>query len=274
MQPLSPDDLLIRQTPVQGNQWIDGSVSDGEEVKPAIPLERFQALEHVIRDFPLHPNPYLELSKIYLSSSRWNDAKRVLDLAVERFPEHEELSFLREESQIARSLQLYCVAEQEYQLEPTSITQERLDRCRVELNVLREKICNSRLQRHPERWELYLPLATALENLGKTGEAIRFLSKAAQEPKLRAEAALQLGATFERAGKIPEALSAYRRAALFRVPPPTTAIRLQALNAAADLAERSNMIDSARRYVELLSTDAPHDQSLQARLNHLRSTPL
>ncbi len=273
MQPLTPKDLLVRHDPVERDRWTTGETLEGGQV-PAVPLERFQTLEHVLRDSPIHVDPYLELARIYLQSSRWNDAKRVLDLAFSRFPEDEDVNFLREEAQIARSLQLFSEAEKEHADEPTRLTQENLDRCRIELNVLRENVCRSRLERHPEQAELNLPLATALENLGNRDEAIGCLQKAVVHPKLRASAALQLGQVFERANRIPEALSSYRRAALFRVPPPSEEIKRKALAAAADLAQRSNLIDSARRYVEMLVELLPHDEALANRLAELRKSPL
>jgi tetratricopeptide (TPR) repeat protein len=277
MQPLSPRDLLIRQNPVESDQWeTEGErhARQAQATTPQITLERFQTLERVIRDNPLQVDPYLELARIYLHENRWVDARRVLDMALARFPNDEEANFLREEAQLARALQLHSMAEAEQAAEPTSLTAENVERSRVQLNVLRQQVCLSRLARHPDQLELYLPLSLALENLGQRDEAIRALEKAVTQPALRAEAALQLGVILTRARRIPEALAAFRRAALFRVPPPPPEIKYQALSAAADLAERSNMIDSARRYVALLLEMQPNDASLRARLTDLQNRPL
>ena len=270
MDPLTPESLLIRHNPVDDDQWIE----DRGPSTSTVSLERFQTLEHVVRDSPLTVDPYLELSRIYLGSSRWTDAKRILDLAFERFPENEDVAYLREEAQINRSLQLLANAKAEHTTEPTQLTQERLARCHVDLNVLRERVCKQRLLRHPEQLQLNLPLATALENLGKKDEAIARLREVVREPRLRASAAYQLGQTLERAGQIPEALSAYRRAALFRVPPATNEMRWKSLSAAADLARRFGMVDSERRYVEMLCAMRPTDADLAQRLDQLRDTPL
>ncbi len=277
MEPISPKDLLLRHNPVEFDQWETESERKeraAQTTAPRITLERFQTLERVIRDNPLHAEPYLELARIYLQDSRWLDARRVLDSAVARFPEDEAVNYLREESQLARALQLHSEAEAEHASEPTSITQDNLERSRVQLNVLRKQVCLSRLQRHPEQLALNLPLATALENLGQRDEAISVLEAGIALPTLRAEASLQLGFTLSRARRIPEALAAFRRAALFRVPPPTPEIKQQALMAAADLAERSNMIDSARRYVAMLLELKPDDSLLSERLKALQSRSL
>ncbi len=274
MQPLSPKDLLIRQHPVDAEQWETDAHRESREQIPGVALERFQTLERVIRDHPLQVDPYLELARIYLKDGRWNDSRRVLELAVAKFPENEPAHFLREEALLARSLQLHSAAEAQHAAEPTRLTSENLDRARIELNVLRQSVCESRLQRHPQQLALHLPLATALENLGKRQEAIDSLKKALGVPALRAQAALQLGHVYERARRIPEALSAYRRAAMFRVPPPSDSVKLQALMAAADLAYRSHMVDSARRYMALLLELEPNNTQFQTRLAELQHQPL
>ncbi len=223
MEPLTPDDLLIRPSPVELERWLE------EEPAPKqtnVTLERFQTLEHLIRENPLTADPYLELARIYLQRNRWTDAKRVLENASQRFPEHEQVNFLHEEAQLARSLQLLWEAQAAHRQEPTRLTEESVDRSRLELNVLREKICRARLSRHPQQLELHLPLATALSNLDRPDQAIASLQLAGAQPKLRSAAAWQLGQLLESLHRVPEALSAYRRAALFRVPPPSPDIKL------------------------------------------------
>lgn len=268
MEPLSPEDLLIRHKPIDEEHWFDPP--GGEKAGPLVPLERFQALEHVIRDSPINVDPYLELARIYLQASRWNDAKRVLELAVGRFPENEEANYLHEEAKINRSLQLLKVAKEEHEAEPTRLTLETLNRCNMELNVLREKVCRSRLARNPEQLELNIPLATALENLGHVPEAIQCLIQAVKQPELRARAGIHLGQLYERAKQVPQALSAYRRAAFFRVPAPTDEEKILALTSLANLAQRCGMVDSCCRYTEMLLEMQPHNQHLKQRLLELQ----
>ncbi len=273
MPPLTPNDLLIRHNPVEMGRWVDGGDATPQATR-LVSLERFQLLEQALRDNPIHSEPYLELAKIYLQNSRWVDAKRVLDLACNRFPDHEEIQFLREEAQLARALQLHWEAQKEYKAEPTRLTEEPLQRAGVELNVVRERVCRARLARHPADTYLNLPLAVALHNLGNSDAAIRLLATTSQEAKLRAEACLQLGGILESGQRIPEALSAYRKAAMFRVPPPSAEVRAGALRAAAQLAERHNLVDSARRYLAMLVEIEPENKDYQARLQQLKNAPL
>ncbi|QDV24251.1 tetratricopeptide repeat protein [Aureliella helgolandensis] len=269
MDPLTPKDHLIRRNPVEVAAWLEEGEPDKATSGSPIKLERFQALEQTLRDHPITVEPYLELAKIYLGSQRWTDARRVLELAISRFDEEEEVHYLLEESQLARSLQLYNQAQQEYASEPTVLTKESFERSRIELNVLRERVCLSRLARHPEQVELYLPLATAQEELENQQAAMESLQKVLQVPSLRASAALQLGELYRRAGQIPAALSSFRRAAMFRVPPPAPEIKRRALQSAADLAEEAGLFDSTQRYLELLLEMSPDDVELQQRMRSM-----
>lgn len=264
--PLNPDDLIIRQ-PVRKDESSDQS-------SPLYTLERFQELERVIRDIPLTVDPYLELAEIYRNAARWNDARKVLEKAVSRFPEDERATYLYEESQMSRSLELCSIAEAEHQAEPTSLTLEKLQRCQLEWNVLRERIFRDRLKRQPEQMDLMLPLAESLDELERRDEAIALLEQASQLPPLRATASLQLGKLLEKVGRVPEALSAYRRAALFRVPPPSLSLQVDALKRAAHLAESHHLLDSARRYLKLLVELQPNDSSIQQHLATLPSDSL
>lgn len=259
MKPLKPEDMLLRSTPVGTDRWSKSiDPNSGTQPNP-IQLERFQELEQTIRNNPVSSAPYIELARIYLHQERWVDAKRVLDRAAELFSSDENVLFLREEAQLARSLQLLSHAEAEYRAEPTILTEKELTRSKLELNAIREKVCRARLERHPHQLELTIPLAEALEGLDRSSESIEYLQKAATEPGLRAAACLKLGEVLERTGRVTDALSAYRRAALFRAPPTTTAIQVAALTRAAELSFQTRMIDSAHRYIEMLQQIEPQN---------------
>ncbi len=171
MKPLKPDDLLIRHTPVEHNRWVDGSANNNSRSKP-VRLERFQELEQTLRNNPVQSEPYMELARIYLHKERWVDAKRVLDRAADLFTEEEEVLFLREEAQLARSLQLLSAAEAEYQRVRDPVTEKELARAKLDLNAMRERVCRSRLARHPDQLELTIPLAEALSGLDRSEEAL------------------------------------------------------------------------------------------------------
>lgn len=260
MKPLKPDDLLLRNSPVDQDRWTEAqAASDGSPAMRAIRLERFQELEQIIRNNPVQPEPYVELARIYLHQEKWIDAKRILDRAADQFSSNEDVLYLREESQLARSLHLLACAEAEYRRVPNDVSEKELERAKLDLNAMREKVCRARLVRHPEHLELTIPLADALEGLDRSEEAIDYLRRAAQDPELRSQANLKLGEIFERMRRVTDALSAYRRAALFRVPPPPANMRLLALTKAAELALKHKLLDSAARYVAMLRELEPQN---------------
>ncbi|MFK7735247.1 MAG: hypothetical protein AB8B50_04415 [Pirellulaceae bacterium] len=272
MEPNSPKDLLLRPKYDEDGEPVSASVSNslGREV----PLERFQTLEKVVRDSPITVEPYIELATIYFDQHRWSDVRRVLDLGLAKFPEDEQANYLHEEAQLLRSLEIYNQAKAAHEAEPTRLTLEPLERSKLEVNVLREKVCRARLARHPEQLELNLTLATALENLGQIDEATLCLEAAVTSKDIRSEAALRLGRLYEKSNRITDALSAYRRAAFFRLPAPSEETKVAALMAAANLSEKAGMVDSAQRYIEMLSELQPQNSALQQRLQELRQRPL
>ncbi len=130
------------------------------------------------------------------------DAKRILDRAAEQFSNDEDVLYLREESLLARSLHLLACAEAEYRRVPNEVSEKEMQRAKLDLNSMREKVCRGRLVRHPDHLELTIPLADALEGLDRSEEAIDYLRRAAQDPDLRGQANLKLGEIFERMGRV------------------------------------------------------------------------
>lgn len=260
MKPLKPDDLLIRNTPVNQDRWTQAEEAGATgSSRSVVRLERFQELEQTIRNNPVQPEPYIELARIYLHQEKWIDAKRILDRAADQFSSDEDVLYLREESQLARSLHLLAYAEAEYRRVPNETSEKELQRAKLDLNAMRERVCRARLVRHPEHLELTIPLADALEGLDRSEEAVEYLRQAGLDPDLRAQANLKLGEIFQRMGRVTDALAAYRRAALFRIPQPPPAIRLAALTKAAELALEHRLLDSAARYVAMLRELEPQN---------------
>ncbi len=65
----------------------------------------------------------------------------MLDRAADLFTHDEEVIYLREESLLARSLQLLAAAEAEMKRVPNEISEKELVRARLDLNAVREKVC-------------------------------------------------------------------------------------------------------------------------------------
>ncbi|MFY8201667.1 MAG: hypothetical protein ACOVLE_13405, partial [Pirellula staleyi] len=133
-----------------------------------------------------------------------------------------------------------------------------------------------RYRRHPDQREILINWAIGLRQLSRFEEAVELLNKATEAPELRARASLQLGMCYQTLNRPLEALSAFRKASLFRVPPPEPKIRQRALELALELAEELSLIDSARYYAEQLLVDCDKSKrdQIEKRLKRLESTDL
>ncbi len=242
----------------------------------SIPLERFQYLEQEIRNCPANSAPYVELGQIYINQERWNDAKRVLEAGVQLCPECEPLVMMREELLLHQASQLLQHAKTALAQDPSDETRYGLEQAEVNLANERIRVCRDRFGRHPDQKEILINWAIGLRQLARFDEAIELLVRAADEPELRARANLQLGMCYQTLGRPLDALDAFRKAALFRAPPPEPKIRLRALELALDLAEESRLIDSARFYAEQILVDCDRARQIEVkeRLRKLESLDL
>lgn len=243
---------------------------------PSIPLQRFQELEQAIKHSPANEAPYIELGRIYLEQKRWGDAKRVLDAGVQFCAECEPLLLMREDLTLHLATQHVDEAKTRCAQKPTE--QNRYDLEQAEINLANERIriCSHRFARRPEDKDILIPWAIALRQLGRHDESVELLAKAAEVPSLRARASLQLGMCLQYLNRPLEALSALRKAALFRSPPPDPALRLRALELAASIAEENQLIDAAIFYTEqwLSVIDVKRRSEVESRLASLRTKPL
>jgi tetratricopeptide (TPR) repeat protein len=138
----------------------------------------------------------------------------------------------------------------------------------------RIQFCRSRFQRHPDQFELLIIWSGALKDLKRFEEAIPLLEQAAQHAPYRARACYEIGHCQQQLNRPIEALSAYRKAALFRAPPPDPQLRALALSMAFELSHRLGMVDSAIRYAELLIQDGtPQAAKLSKRVELLKHSP-
>jgi len=226
--------------------------------KPAaIPLERFQQLEQEIRHAPAVAAPYEDLAKIYLQRERWTDARRILDAGIINCPEHEPIRLMHEDLLLIQASQL--VEEAKNQLAQRHTPENRYALEQAEINLINEriKVCSERHKRYPEQKDVLITWGIALRQSHRYSEAAEILREAATDLKLRARASLQLGMCLQLLDKPLEALSAFRRASLFRSPPPDPKVASMALELAAKLAEDLGLIDSAIYYLEELAARDP-----------------
>ncbi|AMV35532.1 Tetratricopeptide repeat protein [Pirellula sp. SH-Sr6A] len=239
---------------------------------PVIPLVRFQQLEQEIRHAPAVAGPYEELATIYLQTERWTDARRVLDAGIKNCPEHEPIVRMHEDLQLTLATQLLDAAKKEAAQSPSD--KARYDLEQAEINLLNERIrvCRDRFARHPDQTEILITLGIALRQSKRFEEAIEVLQVASRELALRARASLQMAMSYQSLGKPLDALSQFRRAALFRSPPPDPKVAMTALELASKLAEEVGLIDSAIYYLSELAKQAPKDSvAIEKKIDTLRT---
>jgi tetratricopeptide (TPR) repeat protein len=227
-------------------------VENKEPQNPKIPIHRFQALEQIIKNNPASPQPYVELATFYIDGDQWRNAKRVLEQGVLHNAEDETIISLFEDVRLRLSRNAMDAAARKYQQLGGEVDRRELDQSELELAALQFEVSEARFLRHPHQYDLLVMSAIALRRLGRVDEAISRLEHAQHFPACRASASLHLGNCLESQSRVIEALAAYRCAALFRSPPPALDIKLRALDAAANLSEKSLLWDSAIRYLSML----------------------
>jgi tetratricopeptide (TPR) repeat protein len=262
------DGLLVRNS--------SAAKPEPQAKAPAIPLQRFQELEQAIRHSPANPEPYVELGQIYLQQERWSDAKRALDAGFQYCPECEPIVLMREDLVLHLAGQHVDEARRRHAQQPSEETKYALEQADINLANERIRVCNDRYHRRPDQKEILITWAVALRQLGRHDEALSKLSDAAQEPSLRARASLQLGMCLQTLDRPLDALAAFRKAALYRSPPPDLAVRNRALELAMHVADENGLIDSARYYAERLheSCDSSQRESVAREMYRLREKDL
>ncbi len=230
---------------------------------PKITLQRFQALEQQIKNNPANAQPYRELAEIYFEQNRWKDARRVLEQGVRHNPEDEQLLTMFEDSRLRLSREAMDAAVKNFEWQKSETARKELDQSELELAAMQFEIAEARFARHPEQYDLLVMSAVALNRLGRPEEAIDRFQIAAKQPTTRAVASLNLGVCFEERGQIVEALSAYRRAALFRSPAPPLETKQRALKLAMQLAQKNQLYDSAIRFLDLMAQSEEESDALK-----------
>ncbi len=263
------DSIILRPKAGSSDAKLD-SKTDSER---RIALLDFQELEQLIKSSPAEPLPYLQLAKIYHGQHRWKDTIRVLNAGVQINPEYEPLVVMREDLMLAAATKAVDEALEAHANQPSRDTELHLERCRVQLANEQIQFSRQRLDRHPTQHELRLLSAAGLAELHRYDEAVSQLEIAARQPSLRAAAALQLGDCYQALGRALEALSSYRVAAFFRIPPPERSIQRSALNSGFNLAVKLKLIDAASQFAEKLAeVDPANAAKLNGRLVALQKT--
>lgn len=249
-RPVRPDELLRKN--------VVAPPEDEKVEPPRVRLERRQTLEHHLKLKPTDLEAFLELAKIYRSEERPVEAKRILQQAIQIFPDDDRLTWELEEATLARSLQqLREVTELASRLNTPEADRE-LKRSQSDWACRRMDVCRARLARDPSLKHLHLVLAEALLDAGLFEPAVETLQAVLDVDEYSPQAYLLSGRAMLAMGKDLAAMPLLRAAALRRAVPAPLRVRVLALRLLCETAERLGTTMTLERYRRQLTT-AEHE---------------
>ncbi|MEM8666594.1 MAG: tetratricopeptide repeat protein [Planctomycetota bacterium] len=251
-RPVKPDELLRRNP---GETVEPGGVmsAENQQAPPRVHRERRQELEHHLRQSPTDQEAYLELAHIYRAENKPAEARRILQQAVEIFPDDGSIRWELEEAVLARSLQqLREVSELAGRLD-TVETEHELERSKADWAARRIEVCRARLERMPSRRNLRVSLAEALFDASEYNDSITELDKVLDDDEWSPSAYLLRGRCLIELGKDVEAMKALRAAALRRAVVGPLPVRINALRLLCHAAERLGLLLTLEKYQQHLA---------------------
>ncbi len=223
-------------------------------VNESLSIERRQYLEHHLKSRPTDLDAYLELAQLYRDDNRPADARRVLKLATQVFPENPTVLWELEEAVLARSLQQYReVLEIAKRLETPELDRE-IERSENDWACRRIEVCESRLKRDPKMHDLRLAMGEAFFDVGRFQEAIESVQSLEHEDSFSASAWFLKGRCLLEIGKNQEAMAALRAVALRRAVPAPIKLKTAALKLLCVTAERLGVPRSLELYRQQLKS--------------------
>ncbi len=244
------DELLRR--PIEPPAESTDPTAIGDTDSPKVELSRRQELEHHLKESPSDLDAYLELGRIYRAENRPVDARRILEQAVEIFPDDQALLWEYEEAVLARSLQqLREVTELAERLK-TPDSQRELKRSQDDWAHRRMEICRARLNRDPSLNHLRVVLAEALHDAGMHQEAVDELEPVLKSDDLSPTAYLIQGQCLLSMDKEVEAMASLRAAAMRRGVVAPVRLRIAALRLLCDTAKQLGLTLTLQQYQQHL----------------------
>ncbi len=235
-RPVRPEELL-RKNVAPPSVDLD-ETEEKEAPKPKLRLERKQELEHHLKESPTDLEGFLELGRIYRNENRPMDARRVLQQAIQVFPDDKDLLWEYEEAVLARSLQQLREVTELAQKLNTAETDRELKRSQNDWACRRMDVCLARLSRDPSLVHLRIALGEAMYDAGMYEAAIDELDFVLENDDLSPAAYLIKGRCQLATGKDVEAMSSLRASALRRSVVGPVRTRVIALRLLCETAER------------------------------------
>jgi len=174
-----------------------------------------QKLESEIQDFPGEVENYILLAELLLEENRFNDVERVLNKGLSVGGADLKIQERLEDCQMARAAHQVQIAEQQIGANKTEAGKQeaqrladqlRRDQIRCELEIY-----ENRSQRYPTDVELQYQVARRLKKIGNYAEAIKRLQEVANDREYTAQAAMNIGESYELLKQYPRAVKSYQK---------------------------------------------------------------
>ena len=244
------EDLLRR--PIEVQPEADAPTNSADLDHPKVTLNRRQELEQHLKASPTDPEAFLELGQIYRAENRPSDARRILEQAVEIFPDDASLLWEYEEAVLARSLQQLREVTELTQKMGTADSRRELVRSQDDWAHRRMEICRARLNRDPSLMHLRIVLAEAMHDAGMHEGAIDELEPLFDNDDLSPTAYFIQGQCQLAMGNEIDAMSSLRAAALRRSVVAPIRLRIAALRLLCKTAEIMGLTLTLQQYQQQL----------------------
>lgn len=218
---------------------------------PRLQLTRRRELEDQLRQRATDPALLMELAQIYREEQRPLEAKRVLKLGLEIYPDHVDLRWQFEEAVLARSLQQFREANDLAARVNSAEADQELENAQRDWNEQRITVCRDRLARDASQLHLAVVLAEALCDAEQFDEAIAALEPLLSGDDYGPQAYLIKGRCEIAMGQLIEALTSLRAAAMRREVPAPPKIRVAGLRLLRETATQLELTATAKHYRRL-----------------------
>lgn len=223
-----------------------------------------QQLETAVREFPSHPEIYLELAPLYLSRGRLFDADRLLSKGVTATGQDVRVRQMWEDVTLLRLQEEIRLARVEVEKHDEATTRSLLETAEREYDRVKLDVLQNRAKREPENGDILHQLGMHLKSAGRWREAIKAFHQAIADARFTPQAAFEAGDTYEHEGDWAAALRLYRLAAQPSLVAHRPDVRRQALERAARLATQLHLPALAKYYQEKLQSFGGSRESASA----------
>ena len=262
-----PDDLPAKRAK-QKEKLPEGETIREKEVGTQIQLTKRQQIETAISEDPTDVDDYLQLARLLFAENKAPEAEMALQRGLPASGGDIRIREALEDAQMLRSREELATAEQRAKSEDSEeATRLAADR-RDEVLKREIEIYDSRVQRYPDEPRFQFQLGTRLKRTGKFEMAVESLRIAADDPRCKAAAQLELGECLQHLKDYAAAIQAYR-AAVDSADNSHLNVKKLGLYRAGVLATGLRDTENAKKYLsELLELDVGY-KDVKARLDKI-----